>query len=142
MRKLIALAFTAIIVCFTACSGNDDSPNSAQNTDTSQLLGKWVIYKGIYGEGTQPILYESNGECGRQILEFNGNGEVTETLYSDNDCNIGVAGTYFWWILDDGNIAFGAPNSYHHIITISNGELILDASEEADYIKYYHRPNN
>lgn len=140
-KHLFRSAILAVILFLTACSGGDDAPAPVQNTSTSQLLGKWIIYKAIHGEGTEPILYESNGTCGREILEFKSNGEVTETHYVDEDCMFGGAGTYSWWILDNGTIAFGAINSYHHTVTVSGDELVLDARQEVDYIKYYHKAN-
>lgn len=141
-KKLLGLAFLTLAIGITACSGGDDSPTPVQNTDTSQLLGKWIIHKAVYGEGTEPLLYDSNGTCGKEILEFTNDGEVTETTYVDEDCHNGATGTYSWWSLSGGKFALGAVNSYHHIVTITGDELVLDAREESDYIKYYHKTNN
>ena len=141
MRKqLFRSALAALILCFISCSDGDDAPAPVQNTDTSQLLGKWIIYKAVYGN-EEPELYESNNTCGREVLDFQSDGEVSETHYVDEDCYNGVAGTYSWWVLNDGQIAFGAHNSYHHIFTVTGDELVLDARAEVDYIKYYHRAN-
>ena len=137
MRKLIYSALTALTLFLVACSGGDDSPAPVQNIDTSQLLGKWKIYKAVYGEGTEPLLYDTSG-CGKEILEFTNDGDVTETIYIDEDCNFGGRGSYSWWV-QDGGILFGAHNSYYHIVTINGDELVLDATQEADYIKYYKR---
>lgn len=139
-KQLFRSAIIAVALILTACSGGDDSPVQQQNVDTSQLLGKWKIYKAVYGEGTEPLLYDTNG-CGKEILEFTNDGEVTETTYVDANCMFGGAGTYSWWVLNNGQVAFGAQNSYHHIVTVSGNELVLDAREEADYIKYYIRAN-
>ncbi|AXG73839.1 hypothetical protein DVK85_06140 [Flavobacterium arcticum] len=124
----------------TACSGGDDSPAPVQNTDTTQLLGKWKIYKAEY-ENSEPVLYESNGACGREILEFQNDGEVSETLYIDDDCQFGGSGSYSWWVLENGAVAMGAQNSYHHIITVNGNELMVDATQEAGYKKYYNKLN-
>lgn len=120
MRKqLFKSAIVAVTLLLTACSGGDDSPVQGQTVDTSQLLGKWKIYKAVYGEGTEPLLYDTNG-CGKEILDFTNGGEVTETLYVDANCMFGGAGTYSWWVLSGDQIAFGAQNSYHHIVTVSH----------------------
>lgn len=141
MRKqLFKSAIIAVALLLTGCSGGDDAPAPVQNTDTSQLLGEWKIYKAIYGEGTEPLLYETDG-CGKEILEFTSDGEVTETSYVDADCMFGGTATFSWWVLNDGRIALGAQNSYHHYVTVTDNELVLDAREEADYIKYYIRIN-
>jgi hypothetical protein len=132
-------SLAAITLFLTACSGDDDSTTPVQNVDTSQLLGKWIIYKAVYSDG-EPTLYESNGTCGREVLEFTNIGEVSETLYADEDCNFGATGTYSWWV-QGGKIAFGAQNSYHHTVTVDGNNLVLDATDEADYIKYYHKAN-
>jgi hypothetical protein len=139
-KQLFRSAIIAMALILTACSGGDDSPVQQQNVDTSQLLSKWKIYKAVYGAGTEPLLYDTNG-CGKEILEFTNDGEVTETTYVDANCMFGGAGTYSWWVLNNGQVAFGAQNSYHHIVTVSGNELVLDAREEADYIKYYIRVN-
>ena len=138
-KRLLFSGLTAITMFLSSCSG-DDSSASSQNTDTAQLLGKWVIDKAVYGN-TDPIEYESNGDCGKEVLEFYSDGEVTETIYVDGDCNNGGSGTYSWWVLPNGKIAYGAQNSYHHTITMNGNNLVLDATEEADYIKYYHKAN-
>jgi hypothetical protein len=137
-KQLFRSALLAVTLFLTACSGGDDAPTQVQNVDTSQLLGKWVIYRAEYGD-SEPILYDINGECGREVLEFYTNGDVLENHFVDEDCMFGVGGTFSWWVLNDGRIAFGAQNSYHHIITIAGNELVLDGSEEAGYIKYYKR---
>lgn len=101
----------------------------------------WVngLYKAVYSN-SEPTFYETNGTCGREVLEFTNDGEVTDTHYVDADCYNGVTGKFSWWT-QNGEILFGARNSYHHRITIDGNNLILDASEEADYIKYYHKAN-
>lgn len=140
MRKRLMYSSLAVITLFlTACSGGDDSTTPVQDVDTSELIGKWVIYKAVYSDD-EPILYESNGTCGREVLEFTSNGEVTDTHYVDEECNNGVTGTFNWWT-QNNTILFGAQNSYHHTVTVDGNNLILDAREEADYIKYYHKAN-
>ncbi|OYQ46078.1 hypothetical protein CHU92_01670 [Flavobacterium cyanobacteriorum] len=139
-KKLLGSVLLAVTFLLTACSNGDDAPAPVDNVDTSQVLGKWIIYKAIYGDA-EPELYDSNGTCGREVLEFQSDGEVVDTHYVDEDCMFGGAGTYSWWVLNDGRIAFGAHNSYHHIVTVTGNELVLDASEEADYVKYYIRAN-
>ncbi|WP_157499530.1 lipocalin family protein [Flavobacterium beibuense] len=100
-------------------------------------MGKWKIYKAVYGQGTEPLFYDISG-CGKEVLEFTNDGEVTETVYSDDDCYFGGTGTYSWWV--EGNeIHYGAQNIYYHIVTVDGNELVLDATAEADYIKYYKR---
>nr|WP_322626462.1 hypothetical protein [uncultured Flavobacterium sp.] len=136
-RKLFLSTILFVVIAIASCSG-DDSPSSTQNTDTSQLMGKWIIYKAAY-QNSEPTLYESNGTCGREILQFYTDGEVTETIYMDDDCNNGGMASYSWWVLSGGEIAFGAQNSYHHIVKVNGNDLVLDASEEAGYIKYFHK---
>lgn len=139
-RKLLFTVLSVITLLFASCSGNDDSTESTENTNTSQLLGKWVIDKAIYGD-SELILYDSDGDCGKEVLEFYNDGEVSETIYIDGDCMNGGSGSYAWWVLNNGDIALGAENSYHHTVTVSGNNLVLDATEEADYIKYYHKVN-
>lgn len=139
-KHLFRAVIVAVFLFLTACSGGDDSPVQQQNVDTSQLLGKWIIYRAEY-ENSEPFLYEIHGTCGREVLEFYNNGEVLENHYVDDDCYFGVGTTLSWWILPDGNIAYGAQNSYHHIITITGNELLLDATQEAGYKKYYRKAN-
>jgi hypothetical protein len=138
-KRFLFTGFAAFTLFITSCSG-DDSPAPSQNTDTTQLLGKWVINKALYGD-TEPILYESDGDCGKEVLEFYSNGEVSETIYVDSNCMNGGTGTYSWWVLPNSKIAYGAQNSYHHTVTVNGNNLILDATEEAAYIKYYHKVN-
>lgn len=138
-KRLLFSGLTAITLFFNSCSG-DDSTESIQNTDTTQLLGKWVIDKAVYGD-SEPILYESDGDCGKEVLEFYNDGEASETIYVDANCMNGGSGSYAWWVLGNGKIAFGAQNSYHHMVTMNGNNLVLDAREEADYIKYYHKVN-
>lgn len=139
MRKhLFTLAIAATSLILTSCSSEEDSPLQEQNVDTSQLLGKWIIYRAEY-EDSEPLHYEINGTCGREVLEFYTDGEVSENHYVDEDCYFGVGTILTWWVREDGKIAFGAQNSWQHTITITGSELVLDGSEEAGYIKYYRR---
>lgn len=140
VKQLFRSAMLAAFLIMSSCSGGDDAQQvQTQNADISQLIGKWIIYRAEYGD-SEPLLYESDGTCGREILEFSSDGEVKESLYIDEDCYNGGIGYYTWWILN-GQIVLGAQNSYHHNVSITGSQLIVDATEEAGHKKYYNKVN-
>ncbi|PZO31437.1 MAG: hypothetical protein DCE86_08930 [Flavobacteriaceae bacterium] len=140
-KRLMYSSLAAITLCLTACSGGDDSVIPVENLDSSRLLGKWVIEKAIYDSNADTLYYESNGSCGREVLEFYDDKEVSETFYVDEDCTFGGSGSYSWWSLSGGKFALGNENSFHHIITVTDNKLYLDGWEEGGFRKYYHKVN-
>jgi len=139
-KQLFYSALTALTLLLTACSGDDNnSTNDSGNQYSTKIVGKWVIYKAVY-DGSDPITYEINGECGREILEFSDNKTVSETLYVDFDCSNGVGNEYDWWVVKGGQYVIGYQNSdAGKVITISGNELTVDAQEDWGYIKYYKK---
>lgn len=140
-KQVFGLAMLAVFIGAVGCSGSDDNQEQVQNSDPSKLLGKWVIEKAIYEEDADTTYYQSNGSCGREVLEFYEDKEVSETLYVDEDCNFGATGSYRWWSLSGGKFALGNENSFHHTITITGNKLYLDGWEEGGFRKYYHKAN-
>ena len=140
-KHLFYSAALAITLFFTACSGDDNDKTIADNPiSNTQVVGKWLIYKAVYKNPNKTISYSFNGECAREVLEFTDDKEVSETFYIDDNCKNGGTTYYTWWASGD-TYQIGNINSFHHTVTVTDNELIVDASEEADYIKYYKKAN-
>lgn len=140
MRKSVFYFATFFTLILSGCSGDDNSSSDNNNPNTSQILGKWIIYKAIYEGNTQPVLYEINGSCGREVLEFFDNKTVNEDLYIDSNCTNGVGSEWDWWSLGNSRFAMGYTDSdTFKELTISENELIFDGTEEWGVKKYYKK---
>jgi hypothetical protein len=132
----------ACVLSSAACS-SDDSRNIANAEapfNSSNVVGRWLIYKADYINSNTTTLYTFNGVCAKEVLEFTDNKEVSETFYIDDECSSGGTTYYSWWESGD-KYQIGNLNSFHHTMTVTDNELIVDASEEGDYIKYYKKAN-
>lgn len=139
-NKLLRFVTILTALFLISCSGGDDSPSTSENGN--ELLGKWVIYKALYDGDTEPIIYEINGDCGREVLEFFENKTVSEFLYVDLDCNNGVGSEWEWWSIGNSKFRMGYSDSdTFKELTFSGNELIFDGSEEWGVIKYYKKVN-
>ncbi|MNK07662.1 hypothetical protein D3C87_255780 [compost metagenome] len=140
-RHLFYSVAIACVLSLTSCSGDDNSStNGNNNTNNSELIGKWIIYKANYEGSAEPVIYEINGNCGREVLEFSTNKTVVETLYIDSDCNNGTGTEWDWWNMDNSKFGIGYSNSdVSKVITISGNELTLDDWEEWGYKKHYKK---
>ena len=143
MKKQL-LSFVAILTTLflISCSGGDDSQSPSENENSNQLLGKWVIYKALYEGDAQPIIYEVNGNCGREVLEFFQNNTVTEDLYLDLNCSNGSGTEWDWWSTGNSKFRMGYSNSdTFKELTVSGNELIFDGWEDWGVKKYYKKVN-
>jgi len=115
------------------------NPTGNSTPNVSNLLGKWILYKAIYEGDAQPTMYDVNGDCGKEVLEFFANKEALEMVYVDANCINGVGTGWDWWSNGSG-FKMGFENSDSAwTISINSNELLLDGWEEWGYKKYYKR---
>ncbi|MFY0482441.1 lipocalin family protein [Flavobacterium sp. PLA-1-15] len=115
------------------------SPTGNNNPNVSTLLGKWILYKAIYEGESQPTMYDINGDCGKEVLEFFANKEAFEMIYIDSNCNNGVGTGWDWW--SSGSVfKMGFENSDSvWTVSINGNELLLDGWQDWGYKKYYKK---
>lgn len=141
MKKLFLFSVMSLLVL--SCSGNDDSDSNGGGADNaSHITGTWVIYKAIYDGQTQPINYEYIGICGREVLQFHTDKTVSETIYTNSNCENGASTEWDWWAISNSSFRIGYENSEAgRTITVSGDEAIIDSMEEWGYKKYYKKVN-
>jgi len=139
MKKYLFVPLILTGTVLMSCSSNDDSSPTGANANSDLLIGKWVIKKAIYEGATDTTYYEYNLSCGREVLEFNSNRTVEETIYIDSDCQNG-AGTEFQWWTNGSGFRMGYQDSDATMsLSISGSELYMDGLEEWGYRKYYQK---
>lgn len=141
MKKTVLRLFTIAGILFVAsCSKNDDIAST--NLTSVQITGKWIIEKAIYDSSSDTIYYSINGQCGKEILEFNSNKLVTETIYIDENCNNGATTEFDWWNVDASHFRFGYTNSdTYKDLYINENKLYFDGWNDWGVRKYYIKLN-
>ena len=137
IKKLFYLTITFALA---SCSGSDDNSNIV-NPRNPSIVGKWIITKAIYKNSTDTTYYSHSEGCGKEVLEFNSNNTVGETVYVDSDCQNGVGSEFDWWT-SGNSFKVGYQNSdTTKTMFITNGILYFDGWEDWSVRKYYTKIN-
>ena len=140
MKRIL---FTFLIISsLISCSNNDDNNNQITNPTSAQITGKWVIEKAIYDSSTDTIYYDINGDCGREVLEFLSNKEVTEFYYLDENCSNGAGTGFDWWNVNASHFRMGYTNSdTFKDLYVNGNKLYFDGWNDWGVRKYYKKVN-
>ena len=123
-----ALVLFVMMVCFTACSSDDDAAPVAETPDFSTLiLGKWFIKGGtINGGAFQNYVHDC--QSNRDYQEFLADGDIKFVGYNTN-CEANDTQTDMWFIEGETlNITSFDPivaDMAYTIVTLNEDELVL-----------------
>lgn len=140
MKKTFLIPLLSIGLLLAACSGNDNTSEPV-NINSENLVGKWFVTKAIYKGSTDTIYYTHTESCGKELLEFQSDHTVQETIYVDSDCRNGVGSEFEWWTSNEGLRMGYQESETTKRLTVSNDQLFFDGWDDWGVRKYYTKIN-